>query len=126
MFFLFRSFLRGELGMKKLFVESGVDFSRAIATQTKEVNTTLEEENNELVKENVALKSKLEKSTAYLLISEKTKGLTESMRRKVFESFKGEPSGKIEEKIDGFIGVLKESARTNRKRPVKGSETPET
>jgi len=102
-------------GIKKVFVESGVDFSKAINEQKTEKNTETETELSDTIAENVELKTKLNKATSYLLISEKTKGLTESMRKKTFTAFKDEPSAKIENKIDGFIGLLKESTRKVRK-----------
>jgi hypothetical protein len=96
-------------GIKSVLVENGVDFNNSAARD--EVITQLKESQNELMGQVGALTSKLDKTTSYLLMSEKTRSLTDENRKLVFESFKGMPYNEVKSKVDSQVGILAESEK---------------
>ena len=68
--------------------------------------------NTEMTKKIVESEERLEKSAAFLLISEKTTGLTETEKSRVIKMFKNKPFNEIKENIDEFVSMVKETKET--------------
>lgn len=61
---------------------------------------------------------RLEKAGVFLLISEKTSGLTKTEKDRVVKNFKDRKFEEVETKIDDFITILKEGATKNSKKKI--------
>ena len=64
---------------------------------------------SESIAKNMELEERLEKSAVFIMISEKTQGLTPTQKKTVVEEFKGSAFDEVEPKIDGFVKLVKES-----------------
>jgi hypothetical protein len=74
---------------------------------------------SESIAKNMELEERLEKSAVFIMISEKTQGLTPSQKKAVVEEFKGSSFDEVEPKIDGFVKLVKESTeKTSDQAPV--------
>jgi len=104
-------------GIKKLykenFVEIESDGAKAIQEGVNKI-TDLETQLSEAIAKNVESEERLEKTATYLLISDKTASLTETQKQRVVEMFKGKHFDEVKDKIDTFIGMVKESKKTKK------------
>ena len=64
---------------------------------------------------------RLEKSATFLLISEKTKGLTESQIQRVTKMFKNKKFDEVKDAIDEFVTMVKESGTQRVRTESKGT-----
>ncbi len=112
-------------GIKKVFGENYVELDSNTEATIKESESKisdLETKYSESLDKNMKLEERLEKTATYLLISEKTEGLTVSQKKRVVNMFKDKAFDEVKEKIDDFIGIVKES---NEKKEEKAEETTE-
>lgn len=63
---------------------------------------------------------RLEKSATYLLISEKTEGLTNTQKQRVAKMFKNKKFEDVQENIETFVDMIKESIEPKSKKSDKG------
>jgi hypothetical protein len=99
-------------GMKKLFAENYVELDSqgtVLLKQKDEKIKELEEKVASFSKKVVESEERLEKSASFLLISEKTDGLTDTQKQRVVKMFKNKKFDEIKENIDEFISMIKES-----------------
>lgn len=74
---------------------------------------------SESIAKNMELEERLEKSAVFIMISEKTQGLTASQKKAVVEQFKGSSFDEVEPKIDDYVKLIKESTeKTTEMAPV--------
>jgi len=100
------------VNIKKLFSEHYVDLDSEGSELLKKKDADiaeLQEKVKEMTKKIVESEERLEKSAAFLLISEKTEGLTPSQKQRVVKMFKSKPFSEIKETIDEFVSMVKES-----------------
>jgi hypothetical protein len=100
------------LKIKALFAEHYVNIDSdgaALLKKEKEKTVEMETKINDLSKKLVEAEERLEKSASFLLISEKTDGLTETQKQRVVKMFKSKNFNEIKENIDEFISMIKES-----------------
>lgn len=102
--------------IRGVLTESGVDLTQKQQPKADENVSKLEEQVknvsaqlSESIAKNVVLQERLEKAGVFLLISEKTKGFTDSQTKKVINEFKDSSFEDAESKIDGFVSLIKES-----------------
>ena len=113
------------VNIKKLFSEHYVDLDSegsALLKQRDLKVKELEEKVAEMTKKIVESEERLEKSAAFLLISEKTDGLTQTQKQRVVKMFKNKNFNEIKENIDEFVNMVKESAE----KPVLESKETKT
>ena len=100
------------VSIKKLFSENFVDLdsegSNLLKTSQEKIKE-LEEKLSDSTKKIVESEERLEKSAAFLMISEKTEGLTQTQKQRVIRMFKNKPFNEIRETIDEFVSMVKES-----------------
>lgn len=104
------------VNIKRLFTEHYIDLDSqgsAIIKQKDERIKELEERVTELSKKVLESEERLEKSASFLLISEKTEGLTQTQKQRVIRMFKNKPFSEIKENIDEFVEMIKESSLKN-------------
>lgn len=100
------------VSIKKLFSEKYVDLDSEgseLLKQKESENAELQEKVKEMTKKIVESEERLEKSAAFLLISEKTEGLTPSQKQRVVKMFKTKSFSEIKESIDEFVSMVKEA-----------------
>jgi len=101
------------VNIKKLFSEHYVDLDSEGSTLLKQKDAKvkeLEEKVSEMTKKILESEERLEKSAAFLIISEKTEGLTQTQKQRVVKMFKNKAFNEIKENIDEFVSMVKESA----------------
>lgn len=100
--------------MKKVLEESFVfvndDSSKAISAKDEEI-TELKSKLNEAISNDMAKDKKLIKASKVIKIMEKTEGLSETQKKKVFSMFESASFDDLNSKIDGFVEIIKESAK---------------
>jgi hypothetical protein len=79
-----------------------------INSYQKEIDR-VKEDLSESINRNIQLENELEKSATYLLIAEKTNGLTRTSKQRVVEMFKDKEFDHVEKNIDNYVGLIKES-----------------
>lgn len=122
-------------GIKKVysenFIELNSDSSKKISEADKKIKK-LENQLSESVAKLMESEERLEKTATYLLISEKTEGMTASEKQRLVKMLKNEKFDIVKEKIDTYVEIIKESAtpkvsvtpKVNRKRkPVSKKKT---
>lgn len=101
-------------GIKKVFVENYIeldsDGSKAIQ-ESEKAKKTLEEQLSEQIAKNMELEERLEKTACFLLISEKTDGLSRTQKARVVKMFKDKAFDEVKDKIDTFIEMVKETPK---------------
>lgn len=108
--------------MRKVFAEHFIAIDTdgtAQLTEAQKSIKTLEKQVSELISEKIVLEEKMDKTASFLMISEKTQGLTESNKKRVINMFKGKKFNETQAKIDSFIDLIKESKEV---RPVIGKK----
>ena len=105
-------------GIKKVysenFIELNSDSSKKIAEAKSKIQK-LEKQLSESMAKLMQSEERLEKTATYLLISEKTEGMLPSEKEKVVKLFKDKHFTEVKEKIDTFVGMLKESTKSTPK-----------
>lgn len=93
--------------LKENFIEVEAEGTELIKeAQNKQI--TLEKKVSELIEKNMELEERLEKTATYLMISEKTDGLTNSQKNRVVKMFKDKHFDEVQEKIETFVELIKE------------------
>jgi len=97
--------------IKDIFGESNInitsDGEKTIKESMNKISS-LETQLSESIAKNMELEERLEKSAVFILMSEKTDGLTNSQKNRVVEMFKDKHFDEVEKKIDGFVELIKE------------------
>jgi hypothetical protein len=102
--------------IKKIFTESHIEIDSEGENIVRELTTKVEKAEKELseaIAKNIVLEGKFEKATTFLMISEKTSGLTNTEKKQVVEMFKDKKFDEVDKKIDDYITLIKEG--TNKK-----------
>jgi hypothetical protein len=102
--------------IKKIFTEGHIELDSEGENIVKDLSIKVEKSNKDLsesIAKCVALEGKLEKASTFLMISEKTSGLTNTDKKQVVEMFKDKKFDEVEKKIDDYIVLIKEG--TNKK-----------
>jgi len=112
--------IRSVFSNNHIKLESGAQNKiEKLEDEFKEIKTEL----SESIDKRIELETKLEQSAVYLLISEKTNGLKRSDKQKVVEMFKNKEFEEVENNIDNYLSIIKEShspkTTTKTKRKVK-------
>lgn len=97
--------------IKSVFAESNINITsegkKTIKESTNKISS-LESQLSESIQKNMELEERLEKSAVFILMSEKTNGLTNSQKNRVVEMFKDKHFDEVEKKVDSFIELIKE------------------
>jgi hypothetical protein len=100
-------------GIKKVFstnyIDLDTDGSGLLKDEKKKV-VDLEKQLSDAHEKVMESEERLEKSATFLLISEKTEGLTNTQKNRVTKMFKNKNFGDVKENIDSFVEIVKESA----------------
>lgn len=83
--------------------------AQSTVNSLKESVNELKSELSESIEKRMELENKLEQSAVYLLISEKTNGLKRSDKQRVVEMFKNKDFDEVEQNIDNYLQLIKES-----------------
>ena len=109
-------------GIKKVFNENYLELDSdgsRVVKEAEKMSKDLEEQLSEQISKNMELEERLEKTASYLLISEKTEGLTRTQKSRVVKMFKDKSFDEVKDKIGTFIEMVKET-------PVKKEEVKES
>jgi len=112
-------------GVKKIYAENFIELNSDGATKLKESQDkikNLETQLSEAMSKIMESEERLEKTATYLLISEKTQEMTKTQRERVVKMFKDKHFDEVNEKIDTFIDIVRESSET----PATVEETVDT
>ena len=93
----------------KNFVELDSD-GAALIKQEQKKSAELEKELSETHAKRMESEERLEKAASFLLISEKTEGLTRTQKQRVAKMFKNKKFDEVKDGIDTFVEMIKESA----------------
>lgn len=99
--------------IKKVFGTNYIELDSdgsALLKQEQQKSAKLESELSDAHAKIMEAEDRLEKSATFLLISEKTKGLTDSQIQRVAKMFKNKKFEEVKEGIDTFVEMVKESA----------------
>lgn len=110
--------------IKKIFGTNYIDLNTdgsALLKQESAKVAKLQKELSESHAKIMESETRLEKSATFLLISEKTKGLTESQIQRVIKMFKSKKFDDVKEGIDEFVAMIKESSTPSAKTEGKGN-----
>jgi hypothetical protein len=98
--------------IKKLFGSNYIDLDTDGSGLLKAEQSRVARLEKELSEAHVRImesEDRLEKASTFLLISEKTKGLTETQIQRVAKMFKNKKFDEVKEGIDTFVDMIKES-----------------
>jgi len=105
-------------GIKKLYEDNHIaidaDGSNVIKEKEEKISD-LEKKLSESIAKGMETEERLEKTAVFLLISEKTEGMVKSQKDRVVKMFRDKPFEEVEDKIETFIEMVKES----REKPIK-------
>jgi len=111
-------------GIKKVFasnfVELDSDGSGLLKAEQKK-NAELEKQLSDTQEKVMEAEERLEKSATFLLISEKTEGLTGTQKSRVAKMFKNKRFDDVKDNIDTFVEMVKESKAPAKKSDDKGT-----
>ena len=99
-------------GIRNVFTENHLKVNSKAQGAIDSLRAEMSELKTELtesIDKRIQLEGKLEQSAVYLLISEKTNGLTKTDKQKVVEMFKDKDFDEVDGKIDNYLGLIKES-----------------
>jgi len=102
------------------YVELDTDGAALLKAEQRKV-AKLENELSEAHAKIMESEERLEKSATFLLISEKTQGLTGSQKQRVAKMFKNKKFEEVKEGIDTFVEMVKESNSPRLKSVGKGT-----
>jgi hypothetical protein len=101
--------------IKKVFgsnyIDLDTDGSGLLKQEQKKV-ASLEKEISEAHAKIMESEERLEKSATFLLISEKTEGLTKTQKQRVAKMFKNKKFEEVKDGIDTFVEMIKESVES--------------
>lgn len=83
----------------------GTNILKAEQKKVQQLESALSDANTKLMEKD----ERLQKATVFLLISEKTEGLTNSQKQRVANMFKNKEYDEVKENIDEFVEMIKES-----------------
>lgn len=89
-------------------IEVSTDAQKSIEESETKVKRT-EKLLSESISKNMLLEERLEKLAVFLLISERSQGLTGNQKKKIVEEFKSANFEDVDAKIDGFVKLIKEA-----------------
>jgi len=98
--------------IKKVFATNYVELDSdgsALLKDEREKNAQLEKTLSDAQSKIMEAEERLEKSATFLLISEKTEGLTKTQKQRVAKMFKNKRFEDVKENIDTFVEMVKES-----------------
>ena len=101
--------------IKKVFGQNYVELDSdgsALIKQEQQKVSKLESELSEAHAKIMETEERLEKAATFLMISEKTKGLTETQIQRVTKMFKNKKFDEVKDAIDEFVTMVKESNTT--------------
>lgn len=110
--------------IKKLFGSNYIDLDAngsGLLKQEQQKVAKIEKELSEAHAKIMESEERLEKSATFLLISEKTIGLTESQKQRVTKMFKNKKFDEVKDSIDTFVEMVKESTGSKPKAKSKGT-----
>ena len=102
-------------GIKNVFNNNHLKLGSNAESTIKTLSDSVDELKTELsesIDRRIELEGKLEHSAVYLLISEKTNGLKRSDKQRVVEMFKDKEFDEVEQNIDNYLDLIKESVST--------------
>lgn len=102
-------------------IELNSDGEKKIAELT-EAAAAKDKELSESIATNMELQERLEKSAIFLMISEKSVGLTNTQKKKVVEMFKDKKFEEVDKKIDDFVTLIKEGDSKKKESKIVESE----
>ena len=102
------------------YVELDSDGSGLLKAAQKK-NSELEKALSDSQEKIMESEERLEKSATFLLISEKTEGLTNTQKNRVAKMFKAKRFDDVKENIDTFVEMVKESVSPKVKSDGKGT-----
>jgi len=105
--------------IKKVFGQNYIELDSdgsALLKQEQQKIAKLERELSNAHSKIMESENRLEKSATFLLISEKTKGLTESHTQRVIKMFKNKKFDEVQDTIDEFVSMIKESSTPAKQR----------
>ena len=97
--------------IKSIFTDNHIELKsdgEAIIKEATDKSVTLENQLSESIAKNMELEERLEKSATFILMSEKTEGLTATQKQRVVEMFKDKHFNEVEKKINNFVELIKE------------------
>jgi hypothetical protein len=101
--------------IKKVFGTNYIELDSdgsALLKQEQQKSAKLESDLSDANAKIMEAEERLEKSATFLLISEKTKGLTDTQIQRVAKMFKNKKFEEVKEGIDTFVEMVKESNST--------------
>lgn len=104
----------------KNYVDLDTDGSNLLKQEQKKVND-FEKELSEAHSKIMESEERLEKASTFLLISEKTNGLTKTQKQRVAKMFKNKKFDEVKDGIETFVEMIKESASPAPKKEGKGT-----
>jgi len=113
-------------GIRNVFSNNHLKLNSNAQAKVDKLQDTVNELKNELsesIDKRIVLEDKLEKSAVYLLISEKTNGLKRSDKQRVVEMFKGKEFDEVEQNIDNYLQLIKESSSIKTKKTTKAKKS---
>lgn len=96
-------------GIKKLFSENYVELDTEgsnIVKKSSEKVKELENQLSESIAKRMELDERLEKTATFLLINEKTEGMTQTQKARVTKFFKDKKFDEVKSKIDMFVEMV--------------------
>ena len=97
--------------MKAVFAENHIELKSDGEKIVKEATAkadSFETQLSESIAKNMELEERLEKSATFILMSEKTEGLTATQKQRVVSMFNDKHFNEVEKKIDNFVTLIKE------------------
>lgn len=99
-------------GIKKVLSENHIEYEaegQKVLSDLKESVEQKDKQLSEQIQKNIELEERLEKTATFMLISEKTVGLTTTQKQRVTDMFKNKSFDEVEESIDNFVDIVKEN-----------------
>lgn len=112
-------------GIKKVFSENHIELQSEgtkMIEEAQKAKTDLEKQLSESIAKNMELEERLEKTATYLLISEKTEGLTDTQKKRVVKMFKDKSFDEVKDKIDTFVEMVKETVEKKEEKVEESTE----
>jgi hypothetical protein len=102
-------------GIKKVFASNYVELDTdgsALIKQEQKKNSDLQKKLDEVTSKLMESEDRAQSAATFLLISEKTEGLTKTQKGRVVSMFKSKKFDEVESNIDSFVDLVKESTET--------------
>ena len=107
-------------GIKMLFEEhySGIDSTAGIK-KVRQENKELKEAYERLIREKAEISERAEQAATRLLISEKTKNLSEKQAKKVMTYFEGRDFDFVKDRIDDFVTLTEDEEAISERKQLR-------